>query len=415
MAPNNNIQIQIIPETTMIHLYRDDIIEESNTYDLRGHVRLIPIVYKHNTKPAPSVHHVHLRFQGFAQTMLSANFSDSDDEANQSHWCKDSTELTMLDRFLYSARGCSNVTECVLDQETTLTVGTSGDNTLSEVQSIPFRFTLENTHQLPPSIKLPRHLISYYVTAYVHQRKEDECDHCSSLLKKRRTLLKLRHAATAMAKLPITIACHDLRLNRNEPRIRYCGARPNCLQYQVHVSKNFPFDAPSLQFHCTLSASSPSIKVRKLVYFLVQIETYPSKAGRMQPGRGLVPMVETRHRKIGYTEVDVSNVENFDHIPFTLKLTQPHFSQPIDIPSLSIQHKLRVLLHFDGKEKKMALSFPLNFCTRPPEPQPRTFILSRMSSLSLTSASSQCKLPTYLDVMNEGAPPSPFIDDALLY
>ncbi|KAI8071662.1 hypothetical protein BC940DRAFT_365172 [Gongronella butleri] len=411
--PASSIQVQILPETSTIHLYRDNMTDEYESYDLRGQVRLIPIVYKH-AKESLAVHHIHLRIQGFAQTMLTSDFSDSDDEGQRDTWCKDSTSLTLLDRFLYSARGYANVTECVLDQEMTMTLNMTE---LATATDVPFRFSLENTRQLPPSVRLPRHLIAYHISAYVHTREEDVCHHCKSYLKKKRRLLKRRKETSIVAKVPITVACHDLRLSYNEPRIRYCGARPNCLRYQVHVAKFFPYEDTSLQFHCTFVPSSPTVQVRKVAYYLVQCETYPAKPGRMKSDQNaLDPLqTQTRNRKLGYKEVDVSTIENFDHIPFTLDFDQPQFSQPIHITSLQIQHKLRILIYFAGKEKKMALSFPVIFCTTAPVTTAQPFFLSHMSSsLSLSSINNNSKLPTYLDVMKEGAPPSPFGDEVFI-
>jgi hypothetical protein len=342
--PSNTVQIQILPETDTIHLYRDESTTLNEGYDFRGHIRLIPIIYKKekkkkhvvSSKPI-QVHHIHLRLQGYVQTMLTSDFSDSD-KGGGDRWCKDTTTLPLLDRILYSARGYANVTECVLDQHLTITPGILS---LTKVTDLPFHFPIENTQHLPPTIASPRHLICYYISATLHPQASPSHARLSSSFpastsslpilsspsplpeeeeqqrKKRR--FDLRHrpflkslmsklspnpststpslstlssspsfssfhgtSPTICARLPITVQCHllgSLYALQHQPRIRYCGARPSSLRYQVHLAKYVrlqPMNTPTdLSFQCSFFPLSPSIHIQKLVCYLIQYETYP--------------------------------------------------------------------------------------------------------------------------------------------
>ncbi|KAI8086728.1 uncharacterized protein BX664DRAFT_336624 [Halteromyces radiatus] len=500
--PPNTVQIQIIPESDTIHLFRDETTTMNETYDLRGHIRLIPIIYKKDKKnynvnhkkqsyKPISVQQIHLHLKGHVQTMLTSDFSDSD-RMGDYRWCKDTTTLPLLDRILYSARGYANVTECVLDQQLTITPGILS---LTEVTDVPFRFPIENTQHLPPSITSPKHLISYYITATVQEdivfslpttsdvslptpstsssssSSSSQVPSSSSkkyrsqlfskkwpffkVLKKKSSssvplstsMLSLKSSASFASfstpapptvRLPLTIECHhlgSLYALTHQPRIRYCGARPNALRYQIHLAKYIRFQGISkpteFSFQCSFFPLSPLIRLSKLVCYLVQYETFPIKAGQVQSSTEPLPtnQVEVKPRKVGYKEHIISEDDDLERLSISISLNNPQLVPPVNTTSLIITHKLRLAVYFEGKEKKMTLSFPIVFCSIPPSSpapvQPTQIPMSSLhSSMTMmlyhgdTNTTphdfvTECKLPSYLDAMFEGTPPSPFLEDQI--
>ncbi|KAI8338405.1 hypothetical protein BC941DRAFT_469518 [Chlamydoabsidia padenii] len=515
--PSNTVQIQIIPETDTLHLYRDETTTLNDTYDFRGHIRLIPIIYKKEKKKKHvisakpiQVHHIHIRLQGYVQTMLTSDFSDSDKdgESGDQRWCKDTTTLPLLDRIIYSARGYANVTECVLDQDLVLTPSILS---LNKVTDLPFHFSIENTQYLPPTIASPRHLICYYISATVHQQEETPHPRISSSSfpmsslslpilsssddlnespltlqqpeeeeeqqqpseqqrKKRRFLLKHRpflkslisklspnpstpslstmssspsfssfHTShpTISTRLPITIECHhlgSLYALQHQPRIRYCGARPSSLRYQVHLakyvrlqSKNNPTE---VTFQCSFFPLSPFIRIEKLVCYLIQYETYPLRARQINSIEPLPEnQLETKAKKIGYKEQLVTQGESLDRISVSVLLNSPQLVPPVNTTSLQVTHKLSI-----PPTTPIMQPTHVSLASLPPSLLMRMYTNTNNYSLNISSQDpayhhyyhdsnevygdgndmvNGCKLPSYLDVMSEGLPPSPFLEDQM--
>lgn len=105
----------------------------------------------------------------------------------------------------------------------------------------------------------------------------------------------------------------------------------------------------------------------------------------------------------------------------------PQISPQIETPTLSITHKLKLIVTFvdDKKERKMALSFPMTVGTVPRVASPSInhdegsigfnsvhtrHELDQWFSTSDSNQGSGDNLPSYLDVLQEGNPPSPFLD-----
>lgn len=89
----------------------------------------------------------------------------------------------------------------------------------------------------------------------------------------------------------------------------------------------------------------------------------------------------------------------------SISLDLPHISPCIDTNILKISHQLQLLIQF-REEKSMSLSFPLSIGTVPME-----VIAVQPQSSQWIPSSLNDELPTYSDVLNEGNPPSPFIED----
>lgn len=102
-------------------------------------------------------------------------------------------------------------------------------------------------------------------------------------------------------------------------------------------------------------------------------------------------------------------------IDLRLPIDLPQISPPIHTHTLKISHRLKVLVKFrdETREKNMSLSFPLTVVTVPS-------MLTNNRSVSVTHAQIEIDpwsheqthdLPSYFQVIREGMPPSPFVED----
>ncbi|CAO3589626.1 unnamed protein product [Absidia cylindrospora] len=259
--------------------------------------------------------------------------------------------------------------------------------------------------------------------------------------------------APISVRLPIVIQCHHLGSMyalTHQPRIRYCGARANSLRYQIHLAKYLLLQpmgqTTEVSFQCSFFPLSPLIKIKRLVCYLVQYETYPIRSGQINSIEPLPEnQLETKARKIGYKEHHMAEDDNLERFSISVSLNNPQLVPPVNTVSLQVTHKLRLAVYFQGKEKKMTLSFPIVFCTIPPTTPtapPTQFSMTslppsllmrmynsnnyimdtttdgsydeRTDNIADTESPNACRLPSYLDVMSEGPPPSPFLEDQIL-
>ncbi|KAI9300712.1 hypothetical protein BJ944DRAFT_234587 [Cunninghamella echinulata] len=294
--PFKNLKIEIIPESDSIQLFHDQETLRGEEYSLHGRLRLIPLIEKqtqrkkNNAPPPVSVQHIHLRLQGYIQTVLTNNIPD--DEQDNTKKCKDITTLTLLDRIMYSAKGYANVTECILDQHMTVSPNLTS---LTAPTDVPFTFLIEQTHLLPPSMHSSTHLISYTMTAMIQEDTMlKKCEICQqqqhllhhpysknchdvfmNILKKKRRKSK---TISGFNTIPLSVKCYSYASLYNlhyQPRIKYCGARPSCLQYEIHLAKYLLYDNYDLPFQCHFKPLSPSVHINRLYFYILQTEKYP--------------------------------------------------------------------------------------------------------------------------------------------
>lgn len=114
----------------------------------------------------------------------------------------------------------------------------------------------------------------------------------------------------------------------------------------------------------------------------------------------------------------------------SIPLDLPQISPRIETPTLDISHKLKLIIRFvdETKERKMSLSFPISVGTVP------TSVINNNYNISSLHRFDECSnevhvrqeldqwfstpdtlhhidnLPSYLDALQEGYPPSPFLD-----
>ncbi|CAO3645105.1 unnamed protein product [Cunninghamella blakesleeana] len=465
-----NLKIEIIPESDTVHLFHDEELFRNEGYEYHGRLRLIPLIEKQlpstrkrkrkMTSPPPtvSVQHIHLRLQGYVQTKLTSTTpEDNQDVTSIKKQCKDVTSLSFLDRLLYSAKGYANVTECIIDQHMMLTPNIAS---LTTPTDIPFNFIIEDSQRLPPSMHSTDHLICYYMTAHIQEdTTTKQCSIClqqqqlqqrqhahqnngnccrslslstslsantsysysssssssssSSILTKIIKIRKSRKSKiiSSSIKLPIEIQNHTyngLYHLQYQPRIKYCGSRPSCLQYQIHLPKYILYDNHDLHFQCHFRPLLPSIHIEKVSFYFLQIEKYPYRPGEVLESLRS-EFFQSKSKKIGYKEYIIdAEKDDLENIDLNLPIDTHRVSLPVNTNSLTIEHKLRLVVQFSGKIKRMALSFPVEFSTIPPTNTTQPRLLTPDSIDTTTDDLVLCKLPSYHDVMTEGAPPSPF-------
>ncbi|KAI7906164.1 uncharacterized protein BX663DRAFT_499073 [Cokeromyces recurvatus] len=219
------------------------------------------------------------------------------------------------------------------------------------------------------------------------------------------------------------------------PRVRYRGCRQGRIQYEVGLSKFTCLQKRGFPFVCTFNSISEDAIIDTLEYYLEQTEIYPIRAGNFNLMSKYSPdSMITRRRRFSRTKHDMNNYRNGEELKFILPLNLPHIAPQIQTDILQISHKLRLAIKFKDrkKERDMSLSFVLNLGT-----VPGSYSSSNHPSLSATNAihvrhelvnqwplitseeeqqSPLCyeelnKLPSYQEVILEGSPPSPFLED----
>lgn len=234
------------------------------------------------------------------------------------------------------------------------------------------------------------------------------------LLSVHKTIQICRHSHPSMTSLNII------------PRVRFRGARKDRLKYEVGMAKFTCLQKKYFTFKCIFDSLCPETKIATLDYYLEQTETYPIRAGdynmKIIPDE-MVP----RYRKFSREKHDMQGYENATELKLSLSLDLPQISPKIETSTLSITHKLKLIVTFvdDKKERKMALSFPMTVGTVPRVAsssinQDEGSIgfdsvhtrqeLDQWFSTSDSIQRSSDNLPSYLDVLQEGNPPSPFLD-----
>ncbi|CEP10353.1 hypothetical protein [Parasitella parasitica] len=216
------------------------------------------------------------------------------------------------------------------------------------------------------------------------------------------------------------------------PRIRYRGSRQDHLSYEIGVSKFTCLQKKLLHFTCKFNRICNDAIIESMDYFLEQIESYPIRAGDWnmivkQYPESMVP----RQRKFSRSKYDMRNYVDGQELDLSLPIDLPHIAPQIQTDILQISHKLRLILKFkdSSKERSMSLSFPLKVGTVPhvrssedggdhrvvPENVDAIHVRQELDQWLLGPLDQHYeeygKLPSYRDVLREGYPPSPFIED----
>ncbi|KAJ2958648.1 hypothetical protein NQZ79_g5796 [Umbelopsis isabellina] len=302
---------------------------------------------------------------------------------------------------------------------TTPTTLDAGDHTYNWTLS----FSCDN---LPPSIDLPQHKISYTMSAQViadgYLRRPSV-----------RTLV------------PITINRHSLgavHLASYIPNIRYRGQRADKLRYEFELPKMACMQLRRFDFAGKLVPFMEGCQANKVTVRLDQIETYSinhpnmleKRAYKQYSSDGIIshvsqigPLNSINSIWIFYLLPDTEfNIEDSmsltQHLSLFLPLTSPLISPTLKSKALNISHRIRLRLYFED-EKEMALSFPLVISTAPVQD---ALASPPSSPISLTeegwlrglvtdsevgmSPPSLDQLPSYDDVLSEGLPPMVFTE-----
>ncbi|KAG2184939.1 hypothetical protein INT43_000852 [Umbelopsis isabellina] len=325
---------------------------------------------------------------------------------------------------------------------TTPTTLDAGDHTYNWTLS----FSCDN---LPPSIDLPQHNISYTVSAQVI---------ADGYLRR----------PSVRAVVPITINRHSLgaiHLASYIPNIRYRGQRADKLRYEFELPKMACMQLRRFDFAGKLVPFMEGCQANKVTVRLDQIETYSinhpnmldKRASKQYSSDGIISHVSQIGRKCThlstYTPLDKNNVAEVtspalnslnsiwlfyllldtefniedtmsltQHLSLYLPLTSPLISPTLKSQALNISHRIRLRLYFED-EKEMALSFPLVISTAPVQdalasPPSSPISLTEEGWLRGLITDSEVgmppapldQLPSYDDVLSEGLPPLVFTE-----
>ncbi|KAI9487552.1 MAG: hypothetical protein EXX96DRAFT_553733 [Benjaminiella poitrasii] len=338
-------------------------------------------------------------------------------------------------------------------------------------RSWPFSLKINNVHLLPPSILTPHQVIQYVLSARIKLNSFSERFKVSYWNACMNTL-RINHRRKILnenSSLPMIVVSQQSRDNsimedtnvinyyfRNNKRhllsvsnmiricrhsypslhslysisrIRYRGCRQGHISYEIGMSKFTCLQRKVFPFVCTFNTLCADAVMDTLEYYLEQIEVYPIRAGDFNVmSKSFPDCMIPRRRKLSYTKHDMREYRNGEELKFTLSLDLPHIAPQIQTGILQISHKLRLTIKFKdrAKERDMSLSFALNIGTIP---EPHS---SSNRTVNIAHARQELdqwliapdqhhsppyfeeefnKLPSYHDVIMEGNPPSPFLED----
>ncbi|KAG2234079.1 hypothetical protein INT48_006224 [Thamnidium elegans] len=222
------------------------------------------------------------------------------------------------------------------------------------------------------------------------------------------------------------------------PRIRYRGSRKDRIQYEIGMSKFTCLQNKKFDFVCKFEPVANDCKIESLEFYLEQNESYPIRAGDYNSLYQILPdTMVPRYRKFSRKHY-MQNYESGTELKLTLLLNLPQIAPTMKTPILQICHKLRLILKFENEqERNMSLSFPLSVGTVPgiqsvgSSNHDHTNAMmqedrhSNIEGLHVRQELDQWlltpdhhhytgyfdKLPSYMDAIEEGNPPSPFIED----
>ncbi|KAI8391587.1 uncharacterized protein BYT42DRAFT_200539 [Radiomyces spectabilis] len=427
------ISFDILPDTDHLDLFTGDDIIPNETYILRGHVRLT------HSRPI-LVRRITVQLQGVVRSILSNDFKEP---PLQDPWKPGQpSSACCFQRFKYwldhsTLLGYEESMHPLINLQTSIVLQPTSCH--AGVSLWPFELRLPNAHQLPPSITLPRHSISYYLTAHISlsSLKDRMMLHCLDL--SQALICSSQRKKLRSIRRPIRIYQHvqpSLESLGYAPRMRYRGSREGHVRYEISMPKYACLQDTAYVFVCGFWPLVEEARIAAIDIYLEQIASYyagfytgeddpsPDDNGNIHQNKSFI----THVRKYCQSQYHVTESDNQEMLNLSLSLDLPQLCPDINCKKLRISHKLRLLIHFANseKERKMSLSFPLHIATVPScAPSAPVIVRTdesyRPNLLEYGTDDSDMeeihKLPSYHDVLHEGAPPSPFLegDTRLIY
>ncbi|KAI7897046.1 uncharacterized protein EV154DRAFT_115294 [Mucor mucedo] len=383
------ITIVLEPDTSSIHNFSHGTVLPNESFQMTGMVEIQAIRPVH-------IKRLHIGFHGRVQTVLSTtDLHDSltmGDEVPMDRW-NTNMPTKFMDKLTRGVLGQTQVHYTLVDES--VVILESQCLPMGKTR-LPFSLNIKNIHCLPPSLFLPHHVIRYTLWASL------------KLEKLKLSLTKTKYKT----EMPIIMYNHTYpSLNLLDlSRIRYRGSRKDCLMYEISMPKFTCLQSTRHPFTCQFNLIRRDTLIESIEFYLEQTELYPIRAGNYNTMYQVhEDTLIARHRKFSRTKHDMHTYENGKELELSLSFNLPHISPYIDTSTLKIRHQLQVLIRFNNKkEKQMSLSFPLTIGTVPMEVMVTTVQPSPNQWLAPVVHD---ELPTYLDVLTEGHPPSPFLED----
>ncbi|KAG0174467.1 hypothetical protein DFQ28_006463 [Apophysomyces sp. BC1034] len=292
------LSLDIIPETETIDLFDEENTAPNEVYILRGQIEL------RLTRPV-HIRQITVEFRGILSSAISLDYPE------QKMWDQTEPELQILiDRTKRRPSGIAEATQvlirehtAVVDQPTLLRAG---------VSRWPFELRLNNIQSLPPSLLLPRHSISYELSAYIKLtslRERVKISYWNVRSKAvRRVSVAYRRLSNSMlpphqdqstppsspvgtsdqfnkkrnrllsTSTPIKVQKHShasLQALSCIPRVRYRGSRVDRMHYHVSTAKFACLQQKILNVGCDFFPLHPDAEIEFVELSLDQMEIYP--------------------------------------------------------------------------------------------------------------------------------------------
>lgn len=300
------LTINIKPDIETIETFNDSLTIPNETLTITGTIEA------HLTRPM-QIRQIYIRFQGGVTSILSSidylrdksNVPAYGDEIPLEKWETNEDNISLMDKVARKAFGYSNVhhqiiKECsnIVEESQELQTGTT---------SWPFSITINNVHQLPPSLLLPFHQIQYCLSAHIKLKNGISDRFKVSYWNTRMKIpynnpdaqeidtsppsFEFSENSMANPQPPTKIRQYSLGSEysiqlkqytypslhtlHSVPRIRFRGARKDFLSYEVSMPKFTCLQKKYFPFICTFKSLSPEAIIDKIESYLIQVETYP--------------------------------------------------------------------------------------------------------------------------------------------
>ena len=170
------ISIDIQPETDSVHLFTGENMVPHETVTIKGHVQLTLL------RPI-QIRQITIQLKGTVRNIISNDILRTTepliDENDAQLWpvavLHSNSNITMVDRMtrraLNAAMGYASSSQTIIRERVHLFNNSNNNKSLppkslpAGVTRYPFELTIHNADQLPPSMLLPRHSISYELSA----------------------------------------------------------------------------------------------------------------------------------------------------------------------------------------------------------------------------------------------------------
>ncbi|KAI8149339.1 hypothetical protein BJV82DRAFT_587637 [Fennellomyces sp. T-0311] len=491
------VSIDIQPETDTLNLFTGENMIPNAAFTLKGHVQLTLL------RPI-QVRQITIQLKGTVRNIISNDILRQTepllDENDVQLWpvavLHSNSTIPLVDRVtrraLNAALGYASASQTIIRESVHLF-----DNSTSSPVSLeagvtrwPFELVINNVDQLPPSMLLPRHSITYELSAKLRlasfreiakltywnarssasfsfltstsskssrrfSRSSSSSTSSVSSSQQQQSVSALQERPKLFAKQkqkllriikPIHVFCHghgSLQILEFQQRIRYRGCRENHLRYEVSMAKYLCIQKKKADLVCHFFPLCDAATIASVEVCLEQTEQYPLRAGRIRESDPLPAeiLVSKSSRPISVKHIIDPERDEISNLPLSIRIDSPHIGQDVDTHSLKITHKIRVIVHFANDQvRKMSLSFPVVIGTVPINSGGVTIpavvqqdmyewehgndddwidIIGADQTQRYSDNNGDDhlrgfeKLPTYYEVLHEGAPPAAFIDDDL--